>query len=123
MTGLGEHWLKIVHILSRFCGVNLTPEGWPNSNEPIVTCDQPFQVSHFIRSSETNVTSAYFVEGESCSTKNNWLEIANINIDSSIFSEDASPVMSEDVSVEKMGEFSRTKGAPYPYKALIYLIN
>ena len=42
-----------------------------------------------------------------------------ININSSISSEDKSP----DVSGEKMGELSRTKDAPYPYKALIYLIN
>ena len=46
-----------------------------------------------------------------------------ININSSISSEDMSPVMSGDVSGEKMGELSRTKDAPYPYKALIYLIN
>ena len=60
---------------------------------------------------------------DSSSTTNSWLETANINVNSSISSEDASPVMSEYLSVEKMGEFSRTKDAPYPYKALIYLIN
>ena len=60
---------------------------------------------------------------DSSSITNNWLETANINVNSSISSEDASPVMSEDMSVEKMGEFSKTKDAPYPYKALICLIN
>ena len=60
---------------------------------------------------------------DSSSTTNSWLEIANINVNSCISSEDASPVMSEDMSVEKMGEFYRTKDAPYPYKVLIYLIN
>jgi len=30
----------------RFCGVNLHPEGFPASNVPIVSCDQPFQLSH-----------------------------------------------------------------------------
>jgi len=30
----------------RFCGVNLHPEGTPTANVPIVSCDQPFQLSH-----------------------------------------------------------------------------
>ena len=30
----------------RFCGVNLNPEGFPATNQPVVSCDQPFEVSH-----------------------------------------------------------------------------
>ena len=30
----------------RFCGVNLHPEGFPASNQPLVSCDQPFELSH-----------------------------------------------------------------------------
>ena len=56
---------------------------------------------------------------DSSSITNNWLETANIDINSSIFSE----AMSPDISLEKMGELSKTKDVPYPYKALIYLIN
>ena len=30
----------------RFCGVNLHPEGFPASNQPLVSCNQPFELSH-----------------------------------------------------------------------------
>jgi len=35
-----------IYSYDRFCGVTLHPEGFPATNEPLVTCDQPFELSH-----------------------------------------------------------------------------